>query len=312
VKPSGKIATDIFIDKSTLLWNNFIIQFTKEDIMKIILIVKLLIIALMLSLLNAAWANPVDEHTMCLLNFDKDSLVIESGKLTKVKDFSGNGNDGLVNTQGGKKAGNPGVQPSGPPESVEGKFGEALYFDGTNYLEVVDSKTIGISDQLTMEAWVKPEVLVVSGDAMSVTTKDVCYYMQVRDGKIGNYFYNVNPPGYHESKKDIKVGVWTHIAVTYDGKEKVFYINGEEDSRVSATGKIQMTNDSLGIAAEVRVPSRGEANQRYYKGIIDEVRVSDIARTPAEIKESFQNGLLMAVDFSGKLAITWGQIKREK
>ncbi|MBM3242952.1 hypothetical protein FJZ31_42375 [Candidatus Poribacteria bacterium] len=63
--------------------------------MKIILIVKLLIIALMLSLLNAAWAKPVDEHTMCLLNFDKDSLVIEGGKLTSVKDLSGNGNDGL-------------------------------------------------------------------------------------------------------------------------------------------------------------------------------------------------------------------------
>ena len=80
---------------------------------------------------------------------------------------------------------------------------------------------------------------------------------------------------------------------------------------MSATGKIQMTNDSLGIAAEVRIPSRGDANQRYYKGIIDEVRISDIARTPAEIKESFENGLVMAVNFSGKLSITWGRIKRD-
>jgi len=279
--------------------------------MKVILIVNLLIVAFMLGLFGVAWANPVDEHTMCLLNFDKDSLVIEGGKLTKVKDFSDNGNDGLVNTQGGKKAGNPGVAPSGPPESVEGKFGEALYFDGTNYLEVVDSKTIGISEQLTMEAWVKPEVLLVSGDSMSVTTKDRCYYMQVRDGKIGNYFYNVNPAGYHLSKKDIKIGDWTHIAVTYDGKEKVFYINGEEDSRVKATGEIQMQDDSLGIAAEVRIPSRGAGNQRYYQGIIDEVRVSNIARTPAEIKESFQNGLTMSVDFKGKVAITWGKLKRD-
>ena len=279
--------------------------------MKIILIVNILISALMLSLLSIAWAKPVDEHTMCLLNFDKDSLVIDGGKLTRVKDLSDNGNDGLVNTQGGKKDGNPGVQPSGPPESVEGTFGEALYFDGTNYLEVVDSKTIGISDQLTMEAWVKPELLVVSGDSMSVTTKDRCYYMQVRDGKIGNYFYNVNPPGYHLSKKDIKIGDWTHIAITYDGKEKVFYVNGEEDSKVKATGKIQMMDDSLGIAAEVRIPSRGAPNQRYYKGIIDEVRISNIARTPDEIKESFQNGLGMAVNLRGKLTITWGQIKRD-
>jgi hypothetical protein len=78
---------------------------------------------------------------------------------------------------------------------------------------------------------------------------------------------------------------------------------------VKATGKIQMLDDSLGIAAEVRVPSRGAPNQRYYKGIIDEVRISNIARTPAEIKESFDNGLGMAVNVRGKLTITWGQIK---
>ena len=279
--------------------------------MRIFLIVNLLIIALMLSLLGLVWAKPVDEHTMCLLNFDKDSLVLDGGKLTKVKDFSGNGNDGLVNTQGGKKAVNPGVQPSGPPKSVEGKFGEALYFDGTNYLEVLDSKTMDISDQITMEAWVKPEVLVVSGDSMSVTTKDVAYYMQVRNGKIGNYFYDVNPPGYHLSKKNIKIGDWTHIAVTYDGKEKVFYINGEEDSRVKATGGIRMNDESLGIAAEVRVPARGAPNHRFYKGIIDEVRISNIARTPAEIKESFQNGLGMSVSLKDKLTITWGQLKQD-
>jgi len=311
VKLSENYQHDFLLTKARHYGIILLIKLTKEDTMKTVLIVNLLISALILSLLGIVWAKPVDEHTMCLLNFDKDSLVLDGGKLTKVKDFSGNGNDGLVNTQGGKKAGNPGVAPSGPPESVEGKFGEALYFDGTNYLEVVDSKTIGISDQLTMEAWVKPEVLIVSGDSMSVATKDRCYYMQVRDGKIGNYFYNVAPPGYHLSKKDIKIGDWTHIAITYDGKEKVFYVNGEEDSKVKATGKIQMLDDSLGIAAEVRVPARGAANQRLYKGIIDEVRVSDIARTPAEIKESFENGLGMAVDFSGKLTITWGQIKRD-
>ena len=79
---------------------------------------------------------------------------------------------------------------------------------------------------------------------------------------------------------------------------------------MKATGEIQMLDDSLGIAAEVRIPARGAANQRLYMGIIDEVRISNIARTAAEIKESFQNGLGMAVNFSGKSAIMWGQIKQ--
>jgi len=270
----------------------------------------LLIGILVLSIIGTIYAKPVDKNTMLLFNFEKDSLVIEGGKLAKVKDLSGNGNDGLVNTQGGKKAANPGVQPSGPPEVVAGKFGDALYFDGTNYLEVVDSPTVGIAEQITMEAWVKPEVAVVSGDSMSVMTKDRCYYMQVRTGKIGNYFYNVNPPGYHLSKKDIKIDDWTHIAITYDGKAKRFYVNGEEDSKVDATGSIQLQDDSLGIAAEVRVPARNAANQRYYKGIIDEVRVSNIARPANEIKDAFLHGYVLRVESAGKLAAIWGLMKR--
>jgi len=266
----------------------------------------LLISILTLSIVVTIYAEPIDEHTMLLFNFEKDSLVIEGGKLVKVNDLSGNGNDGLVNTQGGK----PGGQASGPPEVVDGKFGEALYFDGTNHLEVLDSPTVAIEEQITMEAWVKPEVAVVSGDSMSPMTKDRCYYMQVRGGKIGNYFYNVTPPGYHLSKKDIEIDDWTHIAITYDGKTKRFYVNGEEDSTVDATGNIQKTDDSLGIAAEVRIPARGAANQRYYKGIIDEVRVSNIARPANEIKDAFLHGYILRVEPAGKLAKTWGVIKQ--
>ena len=273
--------------------------------MKSTLFIIILASMFLFSVLGTAWASPVDEHTMALFTFEKDNLVLEGGKLTKVKDLSGNGNDGLVNTQGGKEAGNP-----GPPESVEGKFGDALYFDGTNHLELVDSETLSLTEQITMEAWINPEVAVVSGDAMSVMTKDRCYYMQVRDSKIGNYFYNVNPPGYHSSKSALKIGDWTHIAVAYDGKIIRFYINGKEDATVDATGSIAQTDDSLGIAAEVRIPSRGAPNQRYYQGIIDEVRVSNIARTPDEIKTSFQEGLNLRVEMVGKLSTTWGQIKR--
>ncbi len=270
----------------------------------------LLIVILTLSIVVTIYAEPVDEHTMLLFNLEKDSLVIEGGKLVKVIDLSGNGNDGLVNTQGGEKAANPGVQPSGPPEIVAGKFGDALYFDGTNYLEVVDSPTLDITEQLTMEVWVKPEVAVVSGDSMSVMTKDVGYYMQIRDGKIGNYFYDVTPPGYHLSKKDIKINDWTHIAITYDGRTIRFYVNGAEDSKVDATGNIRLNDESLGIANEVRVPARGAPNQRYYKGIIDEVRVSNIARAADEIKDAFLYGYVLRVEPTGKLANTWGVIKQ--
>jgi len=270
---------------------------------------------LLLSLPVLGFSEALDEHTVLLLNFEEDSLVLEGGELVKVTDLSGNGNDALVNTQGGEPAVNA-PPPSGAPQVVEGKFGKALYFDGTNFLEVVSSETIEITDQITLEAWVKPEVLSTGADNMTVLTKDCSYYMVLRqNGFLSTYFYGVNPPGYHLGKGALKTGEWTHIAITYDGKKVILYVNAQVEMEVGASGEILVSGcgnpQSIGIGCEVRVPERGEANQRYFQGAIDEIRVSDIARTPDEIKESFTTGLKLPVEPRGKLAAMWGEVKAQ-
>jgi len=271
-------------------------------------------VLLLLILPALCFSGVLDKNTILLLNFDKDSLVYEGGNLVKVKDLSGNGNDALVNTQGGKPAVRVNVNPSGPPEVVDGKFGKALYFDGTNYLEVLTSKTNEITDQITLEAWVKPEVLTTGADNMTILTKDCSYYMVLRNnGFPSNYLYGVNPPGYHLGKGPLKANEWSHIAITYDGKNVTIYVNGQVDVEIGASGKILVSGctnpQSIGIGCEVRIPERGEANQRYFKGVIDEIRVSNVARTASEIKESFTNGVQTSVESRSKLAAMWGGIK---
>lgn len=261
-----------------------------------------------------AFSKALDDHTVLLLNFDEDSLVLEGGKLTKVKDLSENGNDAWVNTQGGKPGANLNVKPSGPPQVVDGKFGKALYFDGTNFLEVMSSASVEMTDQITLEAWINPEVLTTGSDNMTVLTKDCSYYMVLRDnGILANYFYGANPPGYHMGRGPLKTGEWTHIAITYDGKKITLYVNAQVEMDIAAQGGILVSGcgnpQSIGIGCEVRIPERGEANQRYYKGVIDETRVSDIARTASEIKESFTNGLKVSVEPVDKLATMWGKVK---
>lgn len=275
----------------------------------------ILTLNLILICLQMAFSKAVDEHTVLLLNFDGDSLVIDQGVLKKVKDLSGNGNDAFVNTQGGEPAVNLTKKPSGPPKVVEGKFGNALYFDGTNFLEVPSSKTIEITDQITLEAWVKPEVLSMGEDNMTVLTKDCSYYMVLREnGHLATYFYGLNPPGYHLSKSTLKEGKWSHIAITADGSKVRLYINGKLDSEISSSGKISVSEcgapQSIGIGAEVRIPERGQPNHRYFKGCIDEIRVSDTARSEEEIKESFMHGLQVGIEPSDKLPLTWGRLKR--
>ena len=272
------------------------------------------VLFLILALLpSMAFANALDEHTVLLLNFDEDSLVSEGGELVKVKDLSGNDNDALVNTQGGKEAVNAPPQ-SGPPQVVDGRFGNALYFDGTNWLEVLSSETLEITKQITIEAWVMPEVATTGDDNMTLLTKDCSYYMVLRqNGFLSSYNYGVDPPGYHLSKDSLKIGEWTHVAITYDGANVTLYIDGKVNEEVGAKGDILVSGcggaQSIGIGCEVKLPERAKPNNRYFKGTIDEIRISDIARTPQEITESFTNGLKVSVNAAGKLASTWGEIK---
>ena len=63
--------------------------------------------------------------------------------------------------------------------------------------------------------------------------------------------------------------------------------------------------------APLTMGKAGGSGAACLKGIIDEVRLSNVARTQEEIMELMNEGLktLLAVDAGGKLTTTWGRIK---
>jgi hypothetical protein len=83
-----------------------------------------------------AHAVGIDEHTVLLMCFDE-------GKGDVAVDFSSKKNDGAIH---------------GPTWTKEGKFGNALEFDGSDdYVEVPNSESLNFKNQMTIEAWIKPK-----------------------------------------------------------------------------------------------------------------------------------------------------------
>jgi len=240
------------------------------------------------------------DGAVLILTFDKAAVKLEGGKPVQATDLSGLNHHGLVNGKGGKPVG------GNAPELVAGKHGEALRFDGTNWVEVVDSKALRITDALTMAAWVKPETL--AGE-QTICTKDRGYYMQLRNGKIGNYAYNLSLPGYHESPETVPLNEWSHIAVSWDGSDLVQYLNGKKVNSVGTKGQIAVTDDSIGIGAEVRIPSRNAPEWRFYKGAVDDVLVFNASKTAEEIRQIME-GAFLSVEPQGKVALTWALLKQ--
>ena len=69
--------------------------------------------------------------------------------------------------------------------------------------------------------------------------------------------------------------------------------------------KITVVNVNVNIGAN---PSPGGGAICFFTGIIDEVRLSNVARSANEIKLSMSS---TAVTFNGCLATAWGQLKKE-
>jgi len=76
------------------------------------------------------------------------------------------------------------------------------------------------------------------------------------------------------AKTPLIANTWGHIAITRSGSDLTVYINGVKD----ATGR---WNGSLNIKAI------GRGNRGYVKGMMDEIRIWELARTETEISNSY-------------------------
>jgi chitodextrinase len=196
-----------------------------------------------------------------------------AGSGTTVSDVSGNGNTGtIVNATW----------------TTAGKFGGALSFNGTNAQVVInDSASLHLTSAATLEAWVNPSSALTGW-------QDVIYK------PLDNFFLeasssNGNKPGtgvlLTSSAEPLAYGsaaltasTWTHLAMTYDGTTLKIYVNGALVTSTTQTGTITTSTNALQIGGDTTYG-------QYFKGLIDEVRVYNIALTQAQIQTDMATAL---------------------
>lgn len=244
-----------------------------------------------LILLGGVFAEAaVDKHTVAIWLFEEGA-----GRI--VKDASGNGHDG-------KFAGNP--------KWVKAKFGTGLELPGDagGYVVVDSTKKLEL-DTLSIEAWVKVKEStgkwqgIVCKQQAGCTNRNYGIWVQVDQsvlhaqiGANGGCAFNIN------GTSDITDNKWHHLAFTYDGKMGRVYVDGELETKAPNEQAFQ-SSDPITIG----VPNLDNANG--LKGIIDEIRISNVARTEKEIQEAVDVGLaqILSVEPGGKLATRWGYLK---
>ncbi|MDT8301260.1 MAG: LamG domain-containing protein [Sedimentisphaerales bacterium] len=167
------------------------------------------------------------------------------------------------------------------PVWVDGKFGNAIEFQGTNYLEIRDSAQnmpFGGSDPFTITAWVKNQG---GGTIMGKFNGGIigAYILTISGGGTVGFHREVDPWSFSGSLA-LPADEFGHVAVTYDGAEMKIYVNGEFDSAQERGPQNTDTVTPVLIGARFTSDEPSE----FFTGVLDEVALFDVALTDEQIR----------------------------
>jgi Concanavalin A-like lectin/glucanases superfamily len=171
-----------------------------------------------------------------------------------------------------------------------GKYGSALDFDGEEgeCVTVEDAPDLQLTEELTLETWVKPEG---SGKSEPVIFKETPWYfgysLYLGIGEEGHMEGLIGEEGYvfkdTEDPEELETGVWSHVALTFDGAHMRLYVNGQLVDTTSAEGAWSSSGPlSIGCSEEF---------EDNFEGKIDEVRIYNRALSADELAADAGAGL---------------------
>ena len=163
------------------------------------------------------------------------------------------------------------------------RAGRALRFNGAgDYVAIPNSPSLDFSGAITMCAWVRPESVQGTQNILAhgYTLKpDREVLLRIFNGmyEVGSWVGEDNsygavlfiPPG--------DVGQWVHLAGSYDGVNWSLYRNGVlMNQQPQPVGTVP-------VPADWAIGARSGGTERFFKGMIDDVRIYNVALSPQQI-----------------------------
>lgn len=168
--------------------------------------------------------------------------------------------------------------------SVTGKLGRALTFDGNEYVTLGSGKPtiLQFSDQpFTLSVWVNIDFTGNFGRIIGADNGGGSSHgYTLRDNgntTTGNFGFYFSEGAGNSERTSTGLTGWHLLTGIYDGSKNYLYVDGVLESSTTV-GSITPT---WGSVSEISIGRRGSTN--YYKGIIDDVRIYNRALTATEI-----------------------------
>lgn len=166
----------------------------------------------------------------------------------------------------------------------------ALNLNGTSaFVQVEDTPALHrFTNRITLEVWARADAFYPDpGSVNSIIRKNI-------EAGAENFFLrfrNTDDPlwvelglgsqvGILQAPSEIKTSQWYHLAGAYDGSTATVYVNGIKTKSEPVSGDLTIDASDLFLGRGDPDFSLGE----FFHGVLDEIRIWNVARSPAEIQ----------------------------
>lgn len=215
----------------------------------------------------------------------------DEGSGTSAIDSSGNSNAGTITTATYSTDVFMKARTAAGNRRVVRDFGTCLSFAGgsnATYVTFTDSPSLDLTNTFTFAAWIKPTSLGAS-TAGRILAKEggTGQAYDLLFGANNAFRVFLDNTLYASNNNAIRLGVWQHIAVTFDkdaGSNQIkFYVNGVASGVATRSTAITANAQNLLIGTNSAV-------SRTFDGKIDEVKIFNTTLTPTQIADEYYKG----------------------
>lgn len=180
--------------------------------------------------------------------------------------------------------------------SVPGRFGSGAEFNGSSYLEILDTEHIGLDPigNMTITCWIKLNSL--TGYTPIISKYDVnspgtgrSYELAINPTGTVNWIVSSNgtdASGGAVGPSSILLDQWYHIAAVRDGGFLRVYVNGGEMTGLNWPEGFPFPASIYDSPTPFRIGNTYNS-PAYLDGVIDEAAIYDRALTPEEIQNIY-------------------------
>lgn len=170
--------------------------------------------------------------------------------------------------------------------AVAGTVGGAAKYSGAQYVNCGTGASLNFTGDFTLEAWITPTNPPLTNQALfgKHSSSNVGYWMYYNHP---DYLRTIALLGVNNTSLkagEVNGGETAHVVGVRSGTTLILYENGAFVDSLDAGGSVNPTSTN-----PFTIGRRSDSASYYYKGGIDEIRVSSAARSAAWVKFEYQN-----------------------